>query len=102
MATLVGTTTSQGTGLIFRSRMPLLPKNNKRKRGRPRTRLAPPVINTDKCKQKQKQWTDKDMEAAMESVTDENTPILQVTKKHSVPKSTLHDRISGKVAMSWG
>ena len=97
MATLVGTTTSRGTGSIARFRMPLLPKNNKRKRGRPRIRSAPPVINTDKCKQKWKQWTDKDTEAAMKSVNDENTPILQAAKKHGVPKSTLHDRISGKV-----
>ena len=41
---------------------------------------------------------DKDMESAMKSVTDENTPILQAAKKHGVPKSTLHDRISGKVS----
>ena len=34
----------------------------------------------------------------MKAVTDENTPILQAAKKYSVPKSTLHDRISGKVS----
>ena len=33
----------------------------------------------------------------MKSVTDENSPILQAAKKYDVPKSTLHDRISGKV-----
>jgi len=37
------------------------------------------------------------MEAAVNSVTDESIPILQAAKKHDVPKSTLHDRISGKV-----
>ena len=79
---------------------PLLPKNSKRKLGRPRTRSVPAVINTEKCRQKWKQWTDKDMKAAMKSVTDENTPILQAAKKYGVPKFTLHNRISGKVYQS--
>ena len=37
------------------------------------------------------------MEAAISSVIDENTPILRAARKHGVPNSTLHDRISGKV-----
>ena len=34
----------------------------------------------------------------MKAVTDENSPTLQVAKKHGIPKSTLHDRISGKIS----
>ena len=37
------------------------------------------------------------MEAAINSVVDENTPVLQAARKYGIPKSTLHDRISGKV-----
>ena len=37
------------------------------------------------------------MVAAMKSVINENTPILQAAKMHGVLKSTLHDRISGNV-----
>ena len=33
----------------------------------------------------------------MKAVTDENTPISRAAKDYSVPVSTLHDRISGKV-----
>ena len=37
------------------------------------------------------------MEAAINSVVDENTPVLRAARKYGIPKSTLHDRISGKV-----
>ena len=37
------------------------------------------------------------MVAAMKSVIDENTPILQAAEMHGVSKSTLQDRISGNV-----
>ena len=33
----------------------------------------------------------------MKSVIDENTPVSRAANKYGVPKSTLHDRISGKV-----
>ena len=34
-----------------------------------------------------KQWINKNMEAAMKAVTDENTPISQAAKDHGVPVS---------------
>ena len=37
------------------------------------------------------------MKAAMKSIIDENTPVSRAAKIHGVPKSTLHDGISGKV-----
>ena len=75
---------------------PLLPKNRK-KRGRPRSRSAPAAINVEKRVKKRKQWTNEAMVAAMKSVMDENTPISRAAEMHGVPKSTLHDRISGNV-----
>ena len=38
------------------------------------------------------------MENAIHDVTDKSMPVLRAAKKHGVPKSTLHDRISGKVS----
>jgi len=74
----------------------LLPR--KKKQGRPRTRSAPPALNTEKCAKTQKQWTNKNTEAAMKAVIDENTPISRAAKDHYVPVSTLHDKVSGKVS----
>ena len=33
----------------------------------------------------------------MHDVIDKSIPLLRAANKHGVPKSTLHDRISGKV-----
>ena len=37
------------------------------------------------------------MEAAMDDVRSEELSLLRAAKLHDVPKSTLHDRVSGKV-----
>ena len=76
-------------------RRPLQPKGQ-RKRGRPRSKSAPAVLSVAKCN-KRKQWSNEAMEAAINSVVDENTPVLRAARKYGIPKSTLHDRISGKV-----
>ena len=49
-----------------------------------------------KVKVKRKQWSEESMLAAMMAVRD-GTPIYRAAKLHGVPRSTLHDRISGKV-----
>ena len=89
-----GTRTSRS-----RSRLPLVPilPKGKRKRGRPRSNSAPAAIGLEKQGKKRKLWTNEAMEAAMRSVLDENTPISRAARNHGVPKSTLHDRISGNV-----
>ena len=96
MSTIVGASRETTTA---RSRMPLqplLPKNNS-KRGRPRSKSAPAVLSTKKVSdKKRKQWTNEDMENAMKDVADGNMTVLRAGKKRGVPKSTLHDRISGK------
>jgi len=52
---------------------------------------------------KWKQWSNEDMENAMYAVIDKKSmPLLPAANKHGVPKSTLHDRISGKVKHAWG
>lgn len=44
-----------------------------------------------------KQWTDFDMNAAMRAVIDERKSVREAAEKYDVPRSTLGDRISGRV-----
>jgi len=73
----------------------LLPKN-KSKRGRPQSKSAPPVLSTNKASNKQ--WTNESMENAIKDVVNGEMSVLRAAKNRDVPKSTLHDRISGKVS----
>ena len=94
MSTIVGA--SQET-ITAHSRMPpqpLLPKNNN-KCGRPRSKSALAVVSTKK-KSVTRSRNNEDMENAMKDVVDGNMTVLWVAKKRAVPKSTLHDQISGK------
>ena len=83
---------------MLQSRDPLqllLPKN-KSKHGRPRSKSAPAVVSTKKVGDKNgKRWSNENMENLMHDVIDKNMPLLWAA--NTVPKSTLHDRISGKV-----
>ena len=68
------------------------PKQRRSKRlGRPRTHLK-----STKVKVKSKQWSEESMLAALTSVRD-GTPVLTAATLHGVPRSTLHDRVTGKV-----
>ena len=98
-STPVSKASLQTANLNSRSRFPLrpLPPKGQKKRGRPRSKSAPAAITVEKCVKKRKQWTNEAMVAAMKSVIDENTPVSRAAKMHGVPKSTLHDRISGNV-----
>ena len=64
-------------------RRPLQPKGQ-RKRGRPRSKSAPAALSVAKCN-KQKQWSNEAMEAAINSVIDENTPVLRAARKYGIP-----------------
>ena len=56
------------------------------------------MVSTQKAgDKKQKWWSNEDMENAMHNVIDKSMSLLRAANKHGVPKSTLHDRISGKV-----
>ena len=48
-------------------------------------------------KQKRKQWSDEDMVAAMESVSNKTLTVSQAASAYSVPRKTLDDRIKGRV-----
>ena len=69
----------------------------RRKRGRPRSKFTPAAVTLDKAAQKQKQWSDEAMLAAMEDVKSKKLSLSLAAKVHNVPRSTLHDRISGRV-----
>ena len=69
----------------------------RRKRGRPRSKFTPAAVTLDKAAQKRKQWSDEAMLAAMEDVKSGKLSLSLAAKVHNVPRSTLHDRISGRV-----
>lgn len=69
-----------------------MPAARKRRIGRPRSKSALPVLNPKRTKQ----WTDQSMAAALEAVR-EGEPILCAAKMHGIPRSTLQDRVHGRV-----
>ena len=72
--------------------------SNEKKGGRPRCKSAPSVLSVDKIVPKRRmQWTEEAMEAAMSDVRIGKYSVLRAAKLYGIPKSTLHDRISGKV-----
>ena len=64
-------------------------------RGRPRSRSAPAVIVSEVAK-KRKQWTDEAMRAAIAAVKN-GMSVCRAATIHDVPRTTLQDRISGRV-----
>ena len=46
---------------------------------------------------KRKQWSEVAMEGALQDVTSGTLTVRRAALEHNVPKSTLHDRLSGKV-----
>ena len=71
-------------------------KRHPRGRGRPRSLSAPAVILSEVVK-KRKQWTDEAMLSAMTAVKN-GMNVTRAATIHGVPRTTLHDRISGRVA----
>ena len=69
----------------------------RRKRGRPRSTSAPAAVTLDKVAQKRKQWRNEALLAAMEDVKSGKSSLSLAAKVHNVPRSTLHDHISGRV-----
>ena len=69
------------------------------RRIRSRSKSAPASLIhlfTSNRPSKRKTWTDKQMLAAMKAV-EEGLPINQAARDHGIPKTTLKDRISGRV-----
>lgn len=70
---------------------------HRKKRGRPRCRSAPAAIRTERVALKRKQWTNEAMQAAMDDVKSGKSSLSFAARMYNVPRSTLHDRVSGKV-----
>ena len=64
----------------------------RRKRGRPRSKSCPPVLSTPI----KKTLSDESMLAAIEAVKN-GEPLLRAAVTFGVPRTTLGDRIRGKV-----
>ena len=73
-----------------------MPGVKKRRIGRPRSKSAPAVLQSPKRPTKRKQWSDETMAAALEAVKGGQT-ILRAAQTYGVPRSTLQDRVHGKV-----
>ena len=73
-------------------------RQHPRGRGQPRSRSrsALTVIVSEVAK-KHKQWTDEAMLSAMAAVKN-GMSVSRAAKTHGVPRTTLHDRINGRVA----
>ena len=59
-------------------------------------RSAPAVISTNLIK-KRKQWSKLSMNLAVDAVKKGGTTITRAVLEHGVPRTTLQDRISGRV-----
>ena len=71
-------------------------RQHPRGRGRPHSRSAPAVI-VSKVAKKRKQWTDEAMLSAMAAVKN-GMSVNRAAKMQGVPRTTLHNRISSRVA----
>ena len=70
-------------------------RGRKKVHGRPRSNSAPATISLNV--KKRKQWTNEVMQAAVDAVREDHMPVLRASQLYKIPKTTLHDRISGKV-----
>ena len=71
-------------------------RKKKRPRGRPRSRSAPAAVSVCEAPKKRKQWTSETMLSAIAAVKN-GMSVGRASVIHGVPRSTLHDRISGRV-----
>jgi len=60
------------------------------------SRSAPAVLHSP-CKRRRKQWTNEQMESAMEAIHTATCGVNEAAIMYGVPATTLKDRISGKV-----
>ena len=73
-----------------------MPARKKRRIGRPRSKSAPAVLRSPKRPTKRIQWSDEAMVAALGAVKGGET-ILRAARTYGVPRSTLQDRVNGRV-----
>ncbi len=65
---------------------------------RRRPRSAPPIMRSPVRPNKRKQWSEDAMKAAIKAVQDGLTSINRAADEHGVPRTTLKDSLSGRVA----
>ena len=70
-----------------------MPRGRSRNKSKKHSTSAPPSLVSPK---KRKKWSDNAIEAAISSVK-EGCFVARAAVEHSVPRTTLNDRISGKV-----
>lgn len=75
--------------------MPHVRRRRKKPR-RPRSKSAPPVLRSPRRPTKRKQWTAESMLGALAAVKN-GAPILRAAREHGVPRTSLQDRVLGKV-----
>ena len=71
-----------------------MPHRKRRHNKRSKSKVASPTVTNRPSKRKQ--WTNQQMLAAIEAV-ENGCGVNQAAKEHGVPKSTLKDRLSGRV-----
>ena len=72
-------------------------RHGKRKKiGRKRSKSAPPVLIRHSPVKQRKQWTNIQMEKAMEAIMS-GGGINRAAMEHGIPQTTLKDRLSGRV-----
>ena len=78
-----------------------MPRRGQRKHltSRKRTRSMPIVLRSPRAKVKRKQWTNEQMEQAMSAVRSGQSGVSRVALDHGVPRTTLKDRLSGRVCI---
>ena len=76
-----------------------MPAIKKRRVGRPRSKSAPAVLRSPKKPKKRKLWSDESMVAALQAVK-WGEIILRAAQTYGIPRSTLQDRVSGRVTHS--
>ena len=70
-------------------------RGRKKVHGRPRSNSAPATISLNV--KKRKQWTNEVMQAAVDAVREDHMSVQRASQLYKIPKTTLYDRISGKV-----
>ena len=75
-----------------------MPRKRRSISARKRSKSAPAALSVSpRMSKKRKQWSDESMRAAVKAV-EEGDSVSEAARAHGVPKTTLYDRTSGRVA----
>ena len=74
-----------------------MPNKKKKEFGRCSNDTATSNLPQHNCQAKRKQWTDHQMQEAIDDVVKSHPSTNAAAKKHGVPPATLKDRLGGQV-----